>query len=172
MKKILLFLKILLLKLNGVDITWTLKGKKINFFSSISNRGKSLIVRSINLRNNVRIKTTGNGIIEIGDGCFFNYNCIIVSRKKVIIGNNCIFGPNVCIFDHNHYFDKNGVGEGYRTEDITIGDNCWIGANVIVLKGVTIGDNCIIGAGTIVDTNIESGTLVTNQRSIHKELLK
>ena len=33
---------------------------------------------------------------------------------------------------------------------VTIGQDCWIAGNVIILPGVTIGDGCTIGAGSVV----------------------
>lgn len=52
------------------------------------------------------------------------------------------------------------MGGGYTTGNVTIGNRCWIGSNVVILKGANIGDNCVIGAGCIISGNIESGTLV------------
>ena len=41
-----------------------------------------------------------------------------------------------------------------KTAEVKIGNNVFIGANTIVLKGVTIGDRSIIGAGSVVTKNI------------------
>lgn len=40
------------------------------------------------------------------------------------------------------------------------------GSNVVILKGVTIGDNCVIGAGVVLNRSIESGSLVTTESGI------
>ena len=42
---------------------------------------------------------------------------------------------------------------------ITVGNNVWIGGNVVVVPGVTIGDNCVIGAGSVVTKDIPANTL-------------
>ena len=47
---------------------------------------------------------------------------------------------------------------------IKIGNNVWIGANSIILKGVTIGDNSVIAAGTIVREDVDSNTLYYQER--------
>lgn len=109
------------------------------------------------------------GIIEIGNNCFFNKNCSINSMKKIKIGNDSIFGENVCMYDHNHrYTESNKLirEQGYNTSEIEIGNNCWIGSNVTILAGVKIGDNSIIGAGTIVYKSIPNNTLLINKQNI------
>lgn len=40
---------------------------------------------------------------------------------------------------------------------IKVGNNVWIGGNVVVLPGVTIGDNAVIGAGSVVTKDIPPG---------------
>ena len=41
---------------------------------------------------------------------------------------------------------------------VTIGHDCWFGANVVVCPGVTIGENCVIGAGSVVTRDIPAGS--------------
>lgn len=108
-----------------------------------------------------------NGFLEVGDGCSFSGNCTVVAHEKIIIGKNCLFGPGVKIYDHDHLFDESGVlPDGYRASQITIGEKTWIGANSIILKGTNIGEGCIIGAGTIVRGNIPPHSIVTNDREL------
>ena len=66
------------------------------------------------------------------------------------------------IFDHDHDY-RNNINNFVR-EDIKIGNNVWIGANCIILKGVTIGDNVVIAAGTIVKENIENNCLCYTEK--------
>ena len=54
--------------------------------------------------------------------------------------------------------------EQFKSADIIIGKNCWIGANTIILKGTRIGDNSIIGAGSVVRGEIPNGSLVIQKR--------
>ena len=51
--------------------------------------------------------------------------------------------------------------QGYTLGETHIGNHCWFGTNVVVLKGVTIGDNCVIGAGVVVSTDIPDGTVIS-----------
>ncbi|PHR17390.1 MAG: hypothetical protein COA41_12290 [Sphingopyxis sp.] len=98
-----------------------------------------------------------NGKIEISDGCFFNNYCSINCQSKITIGKNTLFGEGVKVYDHNHTFDvRTGVSHSdFVTDPIRIGDNCWIGSNCIILKGVNICNNVLVGAGAIVTKNIE-----------------
>lgn len=59
------------------------------------------------------------------------------------------------------------------TYPVTIGDNVWICAGVIVLPGVTIGSNCVIGAGSVVTKDIPPNSLaVGNPCKVIRELLE
>lgn len=120
-------------------------------------------------RSGLKITISENAKIRIGEKCFFNNYCSINSRNLIEIGNNSIFGEGVKIYDHNHKFNKANFhisDQGFTTAKIKIGNNCWVGSNVIILKGVTIGDNCVIGAGCIVNQDIPSNTIVTMNRNI------
>ena len=57
-----------------------------------------------------------------------------------------------------NYADRNKGLE--RALPITIGDNCWFGANVSVLQGVTIGNGCVIAAGSVVTKDVPENCLV------------
>ncbi len=108
-----------------------------------------------------------SGQIEIQDNCTFSGNCTVVAHEKISIGKNCIFGPGVKIYDHDHMFDDSGVlPDGYKTGAITIGDRTWIGANAIILRDTIIGEGSVIGAGTIVKGYIPPHSIVTNDREI------
>ncbi len=115
-----------------------------------------------------------NGTIEIGDNNFFNMNCCITSLEEVKIGDNCSFGPNVMIFDHDHnYKRKTAKEDEFVCTPVKIGDNVWVGANVVVLRGTTIGNNCVIGAGTVIKGNIADSTLVYSKNElVYKPILK
>lgn len=50
--------------------------------------------------------------------------------------------------------------------EVYIGNNCWIGSNVVILKGTYIGDNCVIGAGAVISGIVNDGTLVVQRRDL------
>jgi acetyltransferase-like isoleucine patch superfamily enzyme len=83
----------------------------------------------------------------------------IVCTSSIHIGKHLFCGGNVSIWDTDfhplNYLDRrNNYNENTKTAPITIGDDVFIGANSIVLKGVTIGDRAIIGAGSVIAKNI------------------
>ena len=107
-----------------------------------------------------------NAKLEIGDGVGIGAYNRIISHKKISIGKETILGPNVFIYDHDHKYDSNlGIDRfNYNTSEISIGEKCWIGANVVILRGSHIGDRCLIAAGSVIKGNIPSGTIVIQKR--------
>ena len=114
-----------------------------------------------------------NATLKIGSGTYFNEDTMISCKKKVVIGNGCQFGPNVKIFDNNHQFNaENGVMSSHKSAPIYIGDRCWLGTNVVILKGVRIGNNTVIGAGCVVSQDIPDCSVVTQGRDLHIEPMR
>lgn len=131
----------------------------------IQNKDSKLILgRNFYCRDNV-ILNVANGKLQIGDGVFFNNNCSLNCRDSIIIGNDCLFGEGVKIYDHDHEFRKKGLikEQGFVKEGISIGNNVWVGSNCVILKGVTIGDNVVISAGTIVRENVPDNCIAYNK---------
>ena len=93
--------------------------------------------------------------IETGKNFFANYNCTILDVAKVIIGDNCMFGPNVSIYTAGHPIHPDTRNTSFEFgKKVTIGDNVWIGGSAVICPGVTIGSNCVIGAGSVVTKDI------------------
>ncbi len=98
--------------------------------------------------------------IEAGKNFFVNYNCTILDVGKVVIGDNVMLAPNVSIYTAGHPVHPDSRNTGYEYGiTITIGDNVWIGGNVIINPGVTIGNNVVIGAGSIVTKDIPDNVI-------------
>lgn len=103
--------------------------------------------------------------IRLGENCFFNNFCSLNALDSVVIGDRCIFGEGVKIYDHNHKFQDKEIPikeQGFSKKPVKIGHDCWICSNVTILQGVTIGDHCIIGAGCLIYKDIPSNTVVKN----------
>lgn len=154
------------LRIRGVKYGRQLRGNNC----TIINKGKIILGNHVSLasfQDNQPYKTgintyTPNAIIQIGDNCALR-GTVIHSRNKVIIGNDCLFGPGVLIIDNNsHNISVDSVNR--RTKEIAdnpifIGDNVWIGSRAIILKGVHIGDNAIIAAGAVVTKDVPANQL-------------
>jgi acetyltransferase-like isoleucine patch superfamily enzyme len=110
--------------------------------------------------------------IEIGDYFFANYNCIILDVGKVTIGNNVQFAPNVSLYTAGHPIHPDSRNSGYEYGiGITIGNNVWIGGNVVVNPGVHIGNNVVIGSGSIVTKDIPDNMIaVGNPCKVIREI--
>lgn len=132
--------------------------------------GKIELGKRVTASRNSMIASVG-GILKIGDHTSFNTNCNVICHELIDIGSDCMFGPNVCIYDHDHVFGLEGLSEGFNTSPVIIENNCWIGANVTILRGTHIGQGCIIGAGAIIKGNIPDHSLViSKQNTIIKSL--
>lgn len=113
--------------------------------------------------------------IEIGDNCFFNSDCSLNSMGKITIGSDCLFGEGVKIYDHNHKFRNPNIpikDQGFSVGTVSIGNHCWIGSNVVILKGASIGDDCVIGAGCIISSSILKNTIVRNYNEYQCEEIR
>ncbi len=98
--------------------------------------------------------------IEIGENFYSNHNLIILDANKVEFGDNVFIAPNCGFYTAGHPLDAETRNKGLEyAKPIKVGNNVWIGGNVVVLPGVNIGDNVVIGAGSLVNKNIPSNSL-------------
>jgi galactoside O-acetyltransferase len=140
----------------------------------LSKVGKNLIInnhvemtglKNINLGNNNQISSycTFNahdgGSIIFGNNIGINRNTHIGAANggKIKVGNNVMIAQNVVIRASEHRFKSIELtmdSQDYEKGSITIGDDCWIGANSVILKNVKIGNKSIVGAGSVVTKDI------------------
>ena len=106
---------------------------------------------------------------SFGKNCYANFNFTVLDVCPVNIGSNVFFGPNCSLMTPMHPLrwqernikfkdDKTAYDDEYA-KPISIGDNCWIAANVVITGGVTIGEGCVIGAGSVVTKDIPANSL-------------
>lgn len=116
------------------------------------------------------VKIIGWNNIEIGNNVSLGTNLMIMSKRaKVVIKDHTMFAPNVTIITGGHktdvvgrYMDDIRDYEKDKEDDQDVifeGDN-WIGANVVILKGVTIGKGAVIAAGAIVTRSVPEYSIV------------
>ena len=140
-------------KLNAIDVTDNETREKVirELFGSV---GKNPVV--------LPIFNCDNGKnIHVGDNFLTNYNCTILDIMEVRIGHDVMIGPGTLITTVNHPLNPAGrrkhLGIG---KPVKIGNDVWIGGNVVILPGVTIGNNVIVAAGAIVTKDVPDNTLV------------
>lgn len=140
---------------------------------SIESDGKMKVGKKYRTRKNVSYYISNNAEVILGDNVFINSYGIIACHTCIEIGNNTLIGPHCAIFDHDHVYNIDGVKrDEFRSERIIIGDNCWIGANVTILRGTCIGDGSIIGAGCVVKGCIPAHTVVKHENNlVYKNIL-
>ena len=98
--------------------------------------------------------------IEIGENFYANHNLIILDGNKVTFGDNVFIAPNCAFYTAGHPLDAEQRNKGLEyAKPIKIGNNVWIGGNVVVLPGVKIGDNCVLGAGSVVTKDIPDNSV-------------
>jgi acetyltransferase-like isoleucine patch superfamily enzyme len=102
-----------------------------------------------------------NSDIAIGEHTGISPHCIIhaVDTSPVQVGANVVIGPMVYLAGGgNYHFERTDIPISEQGMDfkggIRIEDNCWIGANTVVLDGVTIGHDAIVGAGSVVSKDL------------------
>ncbi|RLL42766.1 acyltransferase [Oceanobacillus piezotolerans] len=147
------------------------KGMKSSIFSLQANsrieifnkKSKVRIGKFVYIRKNASIRIDFSGQLDIEDYVFINDNCNINCVNRIRIGKHTKIAPNVCINDHDHNYKGEDRDHLLRGE-VIIGENVWIGANVVILRDTVIGDNSIVAAGSVVKGDIPSNTLYMNKR--------
>ena len=98
------------------------------------------------------------GRIRIGGGTFLNLCVQLAAMDLVEIGEHCMLANGCFVTDANHRFDdpeRPVPWQGFTSKGPTrIGDNVWLGANVVVTSGVTIGERCVVGANSVVTADL------------------
>lgn len=116
---------------------------------------------------NIEKGASFNHWIKLGDRSGLGINCEMnsVGPNGVIeIGNDVMMGPGVTIYTRNHEYYRKDVTireQGYgEPKPVSIGNDCWIGKNVIIMPGVKIGNGCVIGACAVVTRDIPEYSVV------------
>jgi acetyltransferase-like isoleucine patch superfamily enzyme len=92
------------------------------------------------------------GNVKVGENTWIGPFTILDGSGKLEIGNNCSISAGVQIYSHDSVkWAITGGKSSYEYAQTIIGNNCYIGPNVIISKGITLGEGTIIGANSFVN---------------------
>ena len=110
--------------------------------------------------------------IHVGNNFFANFDCILLDTCPITIGDNALLAPRVQIYTAAHPLDVKtrtswlGCGKA-----VSIGNNCWLGGNAVILPGVHLGNNVIVGGGAVVTKSFGDNVVIAgNPAQVIKHL--
>ncbi|MDT2760015.1 chorismate mutase [Enterococcus xiangfangensis] len=99
--------------------------------------------------------------IFVGENFYCNFHNIFLDSCPIIIGDNCMFGPNVQLYTASHPIEPVKRNSGLELgKPIKIGNNVWIGGSAVIVPGVTLGDNVVVAAGAVVTKSFPNNVVV------------
>jgi len=140
-------------------------GNKVRLWGkpAIQNWGTLIIadrVRLVSTITPLELVAGAGGTLDIGESAFINYGCSIAASQLIRIGAHCNIGTYVIMMDNDfHRLEPERRNERPDSAPILLEENVWLGARVIVLRGVTIGAGSVIGANSVVTRDIPPRSL-------------
>ena len=99
------------------------------------------------------------GAVMVGRNTWIGPNVVLDGSGGLSIGSSCSISAGVQVYSHDSVrWAVSGGAEAYEYAPTTIGDNCYIGPQTVVAKGVSIGNGCVVGAGSVVLHDLAPGT--------------
>lgn len=138
------------------------KAKIIRLPFRLRKFGRFLYGRNLVTGSGCRVDIFEGGELRIGDSVQLNDRCHIACADSLVIGDGALIASNVFITDHDHDLASKitGMNLALLTAKVAIGENCWIGENVAILKGVELGNNCIVGANSVVTKSFPPNSIL------------
>ncbi len=135
-------------------LKWPINGDVLDMLRD----GRLELGEQVHFEPNVWITGGPEARIRLGFGTFLNQGVMVSATDRITIGDHCMFANGCLITDANHRFDdleRPIPWQGFTSKGpVTIGDNVWAGANVVITSGVTIGRRTVIGAGSVVTSDL------------------
>lgn len=145
-----------------------LSGRSCFYFMNVASDGEGLQEDQEGKEANRKKKP----LIEIGNNVFIGNGCTFSSANSIVVGDHVLISAGVRIHDNDGHplnAERRKVGERItdaETKPVIIGDNAWIGAGAVILKGVNIGSNAIVGASAVVTGNVPDNAIVAGNPAV------
>lgn len=159
------------LLLKGIPAIFNKNGASIKIGDNVTIKS-SFLSNLVGLYSRSIIVTRAPGAeIVIGNNVGIS-GATIYARKGIYIGDNTCIGGNCKILDNDFHpleaevrnkllADPKGVDSDIvPAKEISIGKDCFIGCNTLILKGTVLGDRCVVGAGAVVAGKFEAGSVI------------
>ena len=106
----------------------------------IAEGGTIRLGRHVRAHRRSKLLAMDGGTLEIGSNTALGNGVSVNCMESIVIGEGVQIGPDTKIYDHDHdYRVPGGIGAGkFVTAPVTIGDNSWIGCNVVILRGAKL----------------------------------
>lgn len=98
------------------------------------------------------------GWLKVGAHSVINRNCYLDCREQITIGSNVSISPECYLITAGH--DPQSAGFKGKNAALSIDDNVWLGARVVVLPGADLGKGAVAAAGAVVTKRVEPWTIV------------
>lgn len=149
---------------SGISYIYTSGNSKVTFKGSGTWINNYSVSNLFGLYQRTIFYATNNGNITIGEACGIS-GASFCAMKDITIGDRVQIGANTKVIDNDLHsldpiereLDKRG---NIRVAPVKIGNDCFIGANCIVLKGTILGDRCIVGAGSVVHGTFPDNVII------------
>ena len=121
------------------------------------------VMRGAYLSSYVSNARPDEGIVT-GSNCWIGVDAVLsAGQGGIFLGDNVLIAAQTVLVCGNHDFEKLDAAtldQSYTGRPIRIGNNAWIGAQVVILGGVTIGEHAVIAAGAVVNADVDPYTVV------------
>ena len=113
--------------------------------------------------------------LRVGEGAHIGVGCRLDLEGPLTIGKRSTLSPGITVLTHQDPGSAHGskLLSLYppRIEATTIGDDCWLGTNVVVLAGVVIRNLVVVGAGSVVTGDLPEGVVAAGSPAVIKKIL-